>query len=54
MAKVLIGNVKGPKGDPGQKGDTPTKGVDYFTPADKAEMVSSVLAALPTWNGGAY
>ncbi len=33
---------------------TPEKGVDYFTEEDKAELVSSVLAALPTWEGGSY
>lgn len=36
------------KGDPGY---TPQMGVDYFTPADKAEMVKDVLAALPVYNG---
>lgn len=29
------------------KGDKPTKGVDYFTDEDKAEMVNEVLEALP-------
>ena len=42
---------KGSKGDPGR---TPVKGTDYWTSADKSEMVSSVLAALPTWTGGSY
>ena len=32
-------------------GKTPAKGIDYFTPADKAEMVTAVLAALPVYNG---
>lgn len=36
------------------KGYTPQKGVDYFTEADKAELVTNVLNALPTWRGGAY
>lgn len=36
----------------GGKGDTPVKGVDYFTDNDKAEMIQSVLAQLPTYNGG--
>jgi hypothetical protein len=35
-------------------GDTPVKGVDYYTEADKEEMVDLVLAALPEWNGGNY
>ena len=48
---------QGPKGDPGETGpqgpagadgSTPVKGVDYYTEADKAEMVEDVLAALPT------
>lgn len=46
MAKVLIGNIKGPKGDPGpagpagvagpqgEAGHTPVKGTDYFTEED--------------------
>ena len=29
----------GPKGDPGTNGTTPVKGVDYYTDADKQEMV---------------
>lgn len=54
---------QGPKGDKGDKGDTgadgangktPVKGTDYWTAADKSAMVSDVLAALPTWNGGSY
>ena len=34
---------KGEKGDDGAAGYTPQKGVDYFTPADKAELVAGVL-----------
>lgn len=44
-------------GKPGEKGDpgkTPEKGTDYFTDADKNEMVNAVLSALPTWTGGSY
>ena len=44
----------GPQGPAGADGYTPVKGVDYWTEADKAEMVSDVLSALPTWEGGAY
>jgi hypothetical protein len=56
-------NLKGEKGDKGDKGDTgsagadgktPVKGTDYYTAADKIEMVNLVLAALPTWEGGSY
>ena len=57
---------QGPKGEPGAKGDpgatgpqgpaghTPVKGTDYWTAADQTSMVNDVLAALPTWSGGAY
>lgn len=44
---------QGPKGDPGEKGDpgapgkTPVRGTDYWTAADKQEIVNSVIAALP-------
>lgn len=45
---------KGDKGDPGADGKTPVKGTDYWTEADKAEIVADTLAALPTWTGGNY
>ena len=32
----------------------PIKGTDYWTEADKAEIVADTLAALPTWTGGNY
>lgn len=32
----------------------PVKGADYWTAADKAEIVADALAALPTWTGGSY
>lgn len=38
----------------GNDGKTPEKGKDYYTEEEKTEMVNSVLAALPTWNGGSY
>lgn len=38
----------------GDKGDTPVKGTDYWTAADKAEIVNDTLTALPTWTGGSY
>ena len=59
-------NIKGEKGDPGTNGKdgtngtngkdgvdgyTPVKGKDYFTETDKAEIVSSVIAALPIYDG---
>ena len=35
----------------GADGYTPQKGVDYWTEADKEEMVTAVIAALPVYNG---
>ena len=48
------GSDVGLKGEKGDKGDTPVKGTDYWTAADKAEIVNDTLAALPTWTGGSY
>lgn len=42
------------QGPTGPAGSTPEKGVDYWTEDDKSEIVSDVLAALPTWEGGSY
>ena len=36
------------RGGTGAAGATPERGTDYFTPADKTEMVNSVKEALPT------
>lgn len=53
-------DLKGEKGDKGETGAdgapgyTPVKGTDYYTAADKTEMVNMVIAALPTWTGGSY
>lgn len=49
--------LKGAAGTPGKNGTdgkTPVKGTDYWTEADKAEIVADTLAALPTWTGGSY
>jgi hypothetical protein len=35
----------------GANGSTPVKGTDYFTAADKADMVAQVIAALPVYAG---
>lgn len=49
--------VQGVKGDTGAAGKdgadgyTPVKGKDYYTDADKAEMVNDVISALPKYNG---
>ena len=37
----------GAKGDPGKTGKAPVRGTDYWTAADKQEIVNSVIAALP-------
>lgn len=37
----------GAKGDTGADGKTPVKGTDYWTAADKQEIVNSVITALP-------
>ena len=41
----------GVNGKDGANGYTPVKGTDYFTEADKVEMVSSVISALPKYEG---
>lgn len=48
-----IQEMKGEKGDPGPQGErgpegyTPQKGVDYYTAAEREEMVKDVLHRLP-------
>ncbi len=42
IAYALVANLNG---------KTPQKGIDYYTEADKAEMVTAVLDALPIYNG---
>lgn len=37
------GKVQGGQGEPGEKGDKPIKGVDYWTEEDKAEIVEEVI-----------
>ena len=44
----------GAKGDPGKTGKTPVRGTDYWTAADKQEIVNSVIAALPDGTEVAY
>lgn len=44
----------GVNGKDGLSGYTPQKGVDYFTDADKAELVNAVLAALPIAEGATF
>lgn len=49
-----LGTTDTGKPSRGEKGDTPAKGTDYWTEADKKEIVQKTLAALPTWTGGEY
>lgn len=54
---VNIKGVKGevgPQGEKGEDGYTPVKGVDYFTDAEKSEMIQAVLDALPAAEGVSY
>ncbi len=39
------------EGSTGADGHTPIRGTDYYTEADKAEIIESVLAALPNAGG---
>ena len=39
---------QGEQGPAGKDGHTPVKGTDYWTEADKQEIINSVLAALPS------
>lgn len=48
---VLNGKLQYNGSDVGLK---PVKGTDYWTAADKAEIVNDVLAALSIWTGGSY
>lgn len=41
----------GPQGEQGKDGHTPEIGTDYFTEADKTELVAAVVAALPKYDG---
>lgn len=51
---------KGDKGDKGEKGNTgspgytPLKGTDYWTEAERAQMVIDVLSALPNAKGVSF
>ena len=52
--RITITDVNGTKSVDVMDGYTPQKNVDYFTEADKQELVNDVLSALPTWTGGNY
>lgn len=44
----------GPQGPNGDPGHTPVKGTDYWTEADKQDIVNNVIAALPDGTEVAY
>lgn len=54
---IAEADLKGDKGDPGTPGKngtdghTPVKGTDYWTAADKDEIVAEVVSALPKYEG---
>lgn len=49
-----IQGAQGIQGVKGDKGDTPVKGTDYFTTADKEELVSDVITLTIANNAGAH
>ena len=49
-----INGKNGINGKDGADGHTPVKGVDYYTEADKNEIISGVLAKLPDGDGVLY
>ncbi len=44
----------GADGLPGVDGATPVKGIDYWTAADKQEIIDDVLASLPSGEEAEY
>lgn len=44
----------GPQGPKGDDGVTPVRGVDYWTEADKQEIINDVIASLPVAEGGSF
>lgn len=55
LVNILV--AKGDKGNTGKTGAdgyTPVKGTDYYTEADKQEIVSLVLEALPSFEEVSY
>lgn len=46
--------VQGEQGAAGEDGYTPQRGTDYWTAADKQEIIDSVLAALPAAEGVSF
>lgn len=53
-SQVNLGKVVGEDGQNGQDGYTPVRGVDYWTDADKSQMIADVLAAIPNGDEVSY
>lgn len=51
---VVKDGENGADGKDGADGYSPIRGTDYWTDADKASIVTDVINALPTWEGGNY
>ena len=51
QGKQGIQGIQGIQGEQGPAGATPVRGTDYWTDADKAQIVSDVLTALPNARG---
>lgn len=49
-----IGNTDTGMPSRGEKGDTPVKGVDYWTEEDKQEIIQAILTAMPDGTKEAY
>ena len=49
-----IQGVQGEQGPAGVNGTTPVRGTDYWTAADKQEIIDEVLAAIPSSEGVEY
>lgn len=53
-AVVNIRGADGKDGKDGADGKTPVKGEDYYTEADKTDIINSILGALPDLDGVSY
>lgn len=51
LATLATKGEPGKDGEPGADGYTPQKGIDYWTDADRMQMVADVISALPVYNG---
>ena len=44
----------GKDGEPGAPGHTPQRGIDYWTDADKEEIINDILTTLPLAEGAEF